>query len=131
MSGFSTSRPSVIAAPKQHGSILRGWGPPVPKAGVLGDLYIDNLTFQLFEKRCFHSLDDWGHYLFVVPSAYRNTLKWFGPNRPNDSLGGAGDHFLQWAGYDNYGMQPTIFGPKLIDGWPENGGDPSNGGPVI
>lgn len=130
MSGFSTSRFGLHSVAKQYGSILRGFGPPVPKAGVLGDLYIDTLTFQLFEKRSVEGLDDWGHYLFVVPSTYRNSLKWFGPSRPSNTLGVPGDYFLQWGGYDNYGMQLSIFGPKIIVGWPENG-DGGNGGPVI
>jgi hypothetical protein len=131
MSGFSTSRCSIDNIAKQYGSILRGYGPPVPKAGVIGDLYIDVLTFNLFEKRCTNSLDDWGHCLFTVPPSYKNTLKWFGSGRPDDKLGLAGDYFMQWAGYDNYGMQLTIFGPKLITGWPENGGDTTTGGPPI
>lgn len=130
MSGFCTSRFGLDNIAKQYGSILRGFGPPVPKAGVLGDLYIDNLTFQLFEKRGVDGLDDWGHYLFVVPSTYRNSLKWFGPSRPSNTIGVPGDYFLQWAGYDNYGMQLSIFGPKLIIGWPENG-DGGNGGLII
>jgi hypothetical protein len=103
---------------KQHGSILRGYGPPVPQAGVTGDLYIDRLTFQLFEKRNINGLDDWGHYLWVVPPLYTNGLKWFGASPPDDTLGIVGDYFLLWAGYDNYGMQPTIFGPKTWEGWP-------------
>jgi len=131
MSGFSTSRSSIDNVAKLYGSILRGYGPPVPKAGVVGDLYIDVQTLNLFEKRSTGGLDDWGHYLFTVPSSYGNTLKWFGPSRPSNALGVSGDYFLQWAGYDNYGMQLTIFGPKLIAGWSENGGDTSSGGPVI
>lgn len=128
MSGFSTSRFSGIDnIAKQHGSMLRGWGPPVPKAGVAGDLYIDNLTFQLFEKRGVSGLDDWGHYLFVVPSPYGNNLKWFGPNGPGNTIGISGDYFLQWAGYNNYGMQLMIWGPKSVVGWPENGVGPSTG----
>lgn len=124
MSGFDTSRPGIVAMAKQHGSVLRGFGPPVPQAGVVGDLYIDVLTWQLFEKRNINGLDDWGHYLFITPPLYRNSLKWFGPSAPNQTLGVPGDYFLQWAGYDNYGMQPTIWGPKLWTGWPENGDGP-------
>jgi hypothetical protein len=132
MSGFSNSRSAIDNVSKQYGSILRGYGPPVPKTGVIGDLYIDNLTFQLFEKRSTGKLDDWGHYLFIVPPTYRNTLKWFGPSRPHNTVGISGDHFLMWAGYDNYGMQLSIFGPKIIVGWPENGdGAGPNGGPQI
>jgi hypothetical protein len=132
MSGFSTSRSNIDNVAKQYGSILRGYGPPVPKAGVIGDLYIDVMTLHLFEKRSTGRLDDWGHYLFLVPGGYRDTLKWFGPGRPSDSIGIPGDVFLQWAGYDNYGMQLSIFGPKLITGWPENGGSTGNGGlPIL
>ena len=125
MSGFDTSRPGIIAMAKQHGSILRGFGPPVPQAGVVGDLYIDVLsTWQLFEKREINGLDDWGHFLWTIPPLYRNSLKWFGPSGPGNTLGVPGDYFLQWAGYDNYGMNPTIWGPKLWTGWPENGDGP-------
>ena len=133
MSGFSTSRSGqgIDNISKQHGSILRGWGPPVPKAGVLGDLYMDNFTFQLFEKRGINGLDDWGHHLFVVPSTYRSSLKWFGPSRPINALGRPGDYYLQWAGYGNYGMQMTILGPKIIYGWPENGEGPSDTGNTV
>lgn len=131
MSGFSNSRTAIDNVTKQYGSILRGYGPPVPKAGVIGDLYIDNFTFQLFEKRSTGGLDDWGHYLFVVPSIYINTLKWFGPSKPTNALGRPGDYYLQWAGYSNYGMQLSIFGPKSIDSWPENGETSGGGTPVI
>jgi hypothetical protein len=64
MSGFSTSRSGIDNVSKQYGSILRG-GPPVPKAGV-GDLYIDNMTFQLFEKRAPAGLMT-GVTIFLVP----------------------------------------------------------------
>jgi hypothetical protein len=130
MSGFSTSRSGIDNVAKGYGSILRGYGPPVPKAGVVGDLYIDNMTFQLFEKRSSGYIDDWGHYLFTVPANYRNSLKWFGQSGPDNSLGRTGDYFLQWGGYDNYGMNPTIWGPKLLAGWPENG-EGSNSNVVI
>ena len=124
MSGFDTSRPGIIAMAKQHGSILRGFGPPVPQAGVVGDIYIDTLTWQLYEKREINGLDDWGHFLWTVPPLYRNSLKWFGPSAPANSLGVPGDYFLQWAGYNNYGMNPNIWGPKMWTGWPENGDGP-------
>ena len=126
MSGFSTSRFGTDSIAKQHGSILRGSGPPVPQAGVVGDLYIDVLTFQFFEKRKRNGLDAWGHYLFSVPSLYRNTLKFFGASGPSNTIGIIGDYFLQWSGYANYGMMPTIWGPKQWTGWPENGDGPSN-----
>jgi hypothetical protein len=121
MSGFSTSRSGTDNTAKQYGSILRGYGPPVPQAGVVGDLYVDTLTFQFFEKRKTNGLDPWGHYLFTIPSIYQNSLKWFGPSTPSNIIGLPGDYFLQWAGYDNYGMQLTIWGPKLWSGWPESG----------
>lgn len=124
MSGFDTSRPGIVAMAKQHGSILRGYGPPVPQAGVVGDLYINVLTWDLHEKREINGLDDWGHFLFVLPPLYHYALKWFGASAPDNTLGVPGDYFLQWAGYDNYGMQPTIWGPKLWTGWPENGDGP-------
>jgi hypothetical protein len=124
MSGFDTSRPGIVAMAKQFGSILRGYGPPVPQAGVVGDLYIDNLTSRLFEKRDINGLDDWGHYLFIVPPLYTIGLKWFGAGAPSNDLGVPGDYFIQWAGYDNYGMQPTLWGPKLWTGWPEVGDGP-------
>jgi hypothetical protein len=126
MSGFDTARGSSgsIFRSKQFGSILRGFGPPVPQAGMTGDLYIDTLTWFLFEKREIDGLDDWGHYLFGVPALYRTALKWFGAASPDNTIGVAGDYFLQWSGYPNYGMQPIIWGPKLWEGWPENGGGP-------
>lgn len=128
MSGFSTSRFGLDSIVKQYGSILHGYGPPVPKAGVIGDLYIDAMTFQMFEKRT-HGLDDWGHYLFIVPSPYSNNLKWFGPSAPSNTVGITGDYFMHWAGYDNYGMQLTIWGPKAITGWTENGEGPDS--PIV
>lgn len=126
MSGFDTARASSgsIFRSKQFGSILRGYGPPVPQAGVTGDLYVDTLTWNLFEKRNIDGLDDWGHYLFALPPLYRTALKWFGAASPDDTIGIPGDYFLQWSGYPNYGMQPVIWGPRLWTGWPENGGGP-------
>lgn len=123
MSGFDTSRPdsSAVFMAKQFGSILRGYGPPVPQAGVVGDLYIDVLAWRIYEKREINGLDDWGHYLFDVPPLYRYGLKWFGPGRPDNAMGVPGDYFMHWAGYDDYGMMPVIWGPKLWEGWPENG----------
>src|SRR4051812_26105683 len=79
VSGFDTGLPgtSVPFMAKQFGPILRGFGPPVPQACVVGELYIDNVTFELFEKREINGLDAWGHYLWIVPTLYRTTLKWF------------------------------------------------------
>lgn len=109
---------------KQFGSILRGFGPPVPQAGVVGDLYIDVQTWFLYNKRSAamgDALDPWGHQLFQVPVAYRTTLKWFNAYAPSNDVGVAGDYCLLWAGWTNYGMQPSIFGPKQANGWPESG----------
>ena len=119
-----TLQSGIFAQAKQFGSILRGLGPPVPQAGVAADLYIDTQTWQLFEKRG-EELDPWGHYLFVVPSTYRTSLKWFSAFAPGDDVGVTGDYCLAWAGYANYGMQPSIYGPKLAGGWPENGNGPN------
>lgn len=123
MSGFDngTVQGGVFFQAKQYGSILRGFGPPVPQAGIMGDLYIDVQTWQLFNKRETDDIDPWGHYLFVVPLAYRTTLKFFSAAQPPDSLGTPGDYCLLWGGFANYGMQPSIFGPKQISSWPESG----------
>jgi hypothetical protein len=72
---------------KQFGSILRGFGPPVPQAGVVGDVYIDVQTWQLFNKRATNDTDPWGHYLFVVPVTYRTALKFFSTSAPGDDIG--------------------------------------------
>lgn len=103
---------------KQLGSVLRGFGPPVLQAGVVGDLYLDQTTWQLFNKRSTNRLDPWGHYLFVVPALYRATLKWFSSAAPSNDIGVDGDYFMLWGGYPNYGMQPAIFGPKAAGAWP-------------
>lgn len=129
MAGFDngTIWGGVTFQAKQFGSILRGFGPPVPQAGVVGDVYIDVQTWQLFEKRASDQTDPWGHYLFVVPAPYRTQLKWFTSSIPDNSIGIAGDFCLLWGGFANYGLQPSIFGPKQAGGfWPENG----NGGTV-
>jgi hypothetical protein len=131
LSGFDngTAQGGIFFQAKQFGSILRGFGPPVPQAGVVGDLYIDVQTWQLFNKRSTTASDDidpWGHYLFIVPLAYRTQLKWFNSYAPGDDVGVAGDYCLLWAGWTNYGMQPSVYGPKQATGWPENG----NGGTV-
>jgi hypothetical protein len=123
MSGFDngTLWGGVFFQAKQFGSILRGFGPPVPEAGVAGDLYIDVQSWQLFCKRAFNETDPWGHYLWYVPTAYQANLKWFSASPPSNTVGRTGDYCLAWAGFNNYGMQPSIYGPKTASGWPENG----------
>ena len=114
MSGFGAP-----ARVKQFGSILRGLGPPVPQSGVVGDIYIDGQTFQLFNKRFQTAdIDPWGHYLFVVPLTYQTTLKWFSTSAPPANVGANGDYCLLWGGYPNYGLQPSIYGPKAAGAWP-------------
>jgi hypothetical protein len=125
MSGFDTgTSQGLVSTSKQLGSILRGHGAPVPQAGVLGDIYIDVDTWQLFEKRQSEGLDPWGHYLFVVPETYQSTLNFFGTTIPPNDLGNVGDYYLQYRGYANYGINPAIYGPKQASGWPENGSGP-------
>lgn len=120
MSGFDngTLQSGVFAQTKQFGSILRGFGPPAPQAGVLGDLYVDVQTFQAFAKRSVANADPWGHYIFVVPVTYQLRLKWFVSSTPTNDMGINGDYALLWAGYPNYGMQPLICGPKAAGAWP-------------
>lgn len=123
MSGFDngTLQSGIFAQTKRFGSILRGSGPPVPSAGVVGDLYIDTQTWFLFCKRTGNNTDPWGHYLFQVPPAYQNTLKWFATSAPSNAIGVLGDYCLLWAGWSDYGLQPAIFGPRQVQGWAENG----------
>lgn len=123
MSGFDngTMQGGVFFQAKQFGSILRGFGPPVPQAGVVGDIYVDVYTFQMFTKRSTDSaadVDPWGHYLFVIPVTYQARLKWFVPSLPTKDIGTDGDYCLLWGGYPNYGLQPLIFGPKAAGAWP-------------
>lgn len=123
MSGFDngTLQSGISMQSKQFGSILRGMGPPMPQAGVVGDLYIDILTFQLFSKRSTDAaadVDPWGHYLFVIPNTYQAQLKWFSAYAPTNDVGINGDYCLLWGGYPNYGLQPSIFGPKAAGAWP-------------
>lgn len=122
MSGFDTGslQSGVYAQAKQFGSVLRGNGPPVPQMGVVGDLYVDRQTWQLFNRRALNSIDPWGHYLFVVPSTYRAGLKWFSTCTPPNTIGVDGDYCLLWGGYPNYGLQPSIFGPKASGAWPSS-----------
>jgi hypothetical protein len=124
-----TAQSGVYFQAKQFGSILRGLGPPVPQGGLLGDLYLDTQTWELFGKRSNDAggdVDPWGHYLFVVPIAYRTQLKWFSTSLPDDSIGISGDYCLNWAGYGNYGLQPSIYGPKNAGNtWSESGNGPN------
>lgn len=131
MGGFDngTAQGGVYFQTKQFGSILRGLGPPVPQAGVVGDLYIDTVLWTLYEKRSTDaggSVDPWGRYLFAVPSTYQSQLKWFSTSLPDDSIGIAGDYCLSWAGFGSYGLQPSIYGPKSTYGtWSESGEGPT------
>lgn len=126
MSGFDngTVQECIFAQAKQFGSVLRGFGPPVPGAGVTGDLYIDVQTWFLYEKREAEGTDPWGHYLFAVPAAYRNSLKWFSAALPTNDYGVNGDYCLLWVGFNNYGLQPSICGPNVGGYWPESGDGP-------
>jgi len=129
--GFDTGtiQSGVYSQAKQFGSILRGFGPPVPQAGVIGDLYLDTLLWTLYEKRSNDSgggVDPWGRYLFAVPVAYQPQLKWFSTSLPDDSIGVPGDYCLSWAGFGNYGLQPSIYGPKNSGNtWSESGNGPT------
>lgn len=127
MAGFDngTLNNGVRAQTKQFGSVLRGLGPPAPQAGVVGDLYIDVQDWYLYGKRESESTDPWGHYLFQVPEAYRDTLKWFSASLPSSSVGVNGDYCLLWSGYSNYGALPSVYGPKVASNWPESGSGPN------
>lgn len=120
MSGFDngTLQGGIFAQTKQFGAILRGNGPPVPQAGAVGDVYVDVQTFYLYTKRTTDRTDPWGHYLFAVPDAYQATLKWFSASQPGDNVGANGDYCILWAGYPNYGLLPSIIGPKAAGVWP-------------
>ena len=123
MSGFDngTLQGGIFSQTKQFGSLLRGFGPPVPQAGVVGDLYIDVQTWNLYTKRSTDAggdVDPWGHYIFVIPVTYQSRLKWFVPSAPTKDIGIDGDYCLLWGGYPNYGLQPSIFGPKAAGVWP-------------
>jgi hypothetical protein len=131
MGGFDngTTQGGVYFQAKQFGSVLRGSGPPVPQAGVMGDLYLDIATWFLYTKRSNDaggSVDPWGNYLFAVPTAYQSQLKWFSTSLPDDTIGVTGDYCLSWAGFGNYGLQPSIYGPKYASGTWLEGGNGSN-----
>ncbi len=119
-----TLQGGIFAQAKQFGSILRGFGPPVPVAGVVGDLYIDTQTWFLYEKRSAESTDPWGHYLFAVPVQYQSGLNWFSSSLPTNNFGADGDYCLLWAGFNNYGLQPSFCGPNTNGYWPESGDGP-------
>jgi hypothetical protein len=120
MAGFDngTLQGGIFAQAKQFGSVLRGFGPPTPEAGVVGDLYLDVQTWFLYNKRVTNDPSPWGYYLFLVPVTYQAQLKWFSAYPPTNDIGINGDYCLLWGGYPNYGLQPTIFGPKAAGAWP-------------
>jgi hypothetical protein len=120
VSGFDNGslQGGIFAQAKQFGSVLRGFGPPTPEAGVVGDLYLDVQTWFLYNKRVTNDPSPWGHYLFLVPVTYQAQLKWFSAYPPTNDIGINGDYCLLWGGYPNYGLQPTIFGPKAAGAWP-------------
>lgn len=122
MSGFDNGslQGGVFDQAKRFGSILRGFGPPVPQAGVVGDLYLDVQTFFLYTKRGNDKTDPWGNYLFLVPATYQAQLKWFCSFAPPKSVGATGDYCLLWGGYPNYGLQLTVYGPYAGGAWPAN-----------
>lgn len=132
MPGFDngTTQGGVYSQVKQFGSILRGSGPPVPQAGVVGDLYADTTAWQLYTKRSNDaggSVDPWGHYLFGIPATYQPQLKWFGTSLPDDSIGVPGDYCLLWGAFGNYGLTPAaVYGPKTAGNtWPQSGNGPN------
>ncbi len=120
MSGFDngTLQNGIVAQTQKSGAVLRGNGPPAPTAGNVGDPYIDIQTWQLYVKRANDKTDPWGRYLFEVPAAYQATLRWFSSTQPGNSVGADGDYCLKWATYPNYGLLPSIIGPKAAGVWP-------------
>lgn len=122
MSGFDngTLQQSVFAQTKQFGPILRGTGEPSPTAGIVGDVYLDTQTWFLYVRRSDNEISPWGNYVFPIPDTYQTTLKWFSSAHPANDLGIDGDYCLLWGGYPNYGLQPSILGPKAASAWPAN-----------
>ena len=122
MSGFDNGslQQGVFAQSKQFGSILRGLGEPVPAVGVIGDVYIDTQTWLLYAKRSNDKASPWGNYLFPVALTYQTGLKWFSSSQPGSTVGVDGDYCLMWGAYPNYGLQPSILGPKAAGAWPAN-----------
>lgn len=110
----------MFAQTKQFGAILRGTGEPSPTAGNVGDVYIDTQAWFLYVRRSSEGLSPWGGYVFAVAPTYQATLKWFSSAHPSDDLGVNGDYCLIWGGYPNYGLQPSILGPKAAGAWPAN-----------
>src|ERR1700761_9743374 len=103
MSGFDNGslQQGIFSQTKQLGSIIRGYGPPMPQAGVVGDVYIDVNSWFLYSKRSTDAgadVDPWGHYIFSVPATYQATLKWFVPVPPSNDIGVNGDYALLWGG---------------------------------
>lgn len=121
MSGFDngTMQGGVVAQTQQFGAVLRGLGPPVSQVGVMGSFYLDTQTWELYARRG-TGLDPWGHSLYVLPATYQPTLKWFTSNKPANDIGANGDYCLLAGGYPNYGIQPSIYGPKAAGAWPAN-----------
>jgi len=126
MSGFDngTMQQGVYSQALQMAPIMRGSGPPVLQSGVVGSLYIDTVSWQLFAKRSNDSggsVDAWGHYLFIVPVAQQPQMKWFGTMPPTADIGVNGDYYLLWGGFGNYGLNPiSVYGPKAAGAWPAN-----------
>lgn len=122
MSGFDngTIQQGVFAQTKQFGAILRGLGEPVPGVGAVGDLYIDTQTYFLYAKRSNSGANPWGNYLFFIPATYQAALNWFSTSQPGNTVGVDGDYCIMWGRYPNYGMQPSILGPKAAGAWPAN-----------
>lgn len=86
----------------------------------MGDVYIDVQTWFLYVKRSNDQANPWGNYVFPVALVYQATLKWFSSSQPINSVGADGDYCLLWGGYPNYGLQPSILGPKAAGVWPAN-----------
>jgi hypothetical protein len=121
MSGFDngTMQQGVFAQTQQFGPILRGSGPPSPAAGVVGSVYLDTQTWFLYTRRSNDRTDPWGHYLYALPDTYQVGLKWFSTSQPLNTIGADGDYCLMF-GYPNYGVIPSILGPKAAGVWPAN-----------
>lgn len=120
MSGFDngTLQQGVFAQTKRFGSVLRGIGDPAPQAGVVGDFYLDTQSWLLFARRADNKTSPWGNWLFQVPVTYQATLKWFSTSQPDNTVGVNGDYCLLWGAFGNYGVQPSILGPKAAGAWP-------------